>query len=527
MGTINLSSIDFIVMALYLAAIISWGFWHSSRSSTEGYFLGGRGMPWVIVGLSMFSTLVSSSALVGWAGDAYGTGISVFNYGLSGAVLPIVFFLVFFLPFYLRNKIYTLPEFLEGRFDVRSRTYLSVLTIVGYTFADLAVTLYAGAIMLHFVFPGISFDAIIWGLAIMGASYTIVGGLSAVMWVELVQAFVLMGGSAILTWITFSKAGGWSAVMHAVPPGHLSLIRPPNDPSVPWPTLFISLPLLGFYYWGLSQAMVQRTLSARNTEHGRWGNLFAGGLNFVVFFLMVLPGIAGRVLYPHLEKGDQIYPKLVFEILPAGLKGLVLIGFIAAMTSVLTSTLNSAQTLLTMDILNKLRPGMSSRQQVIAGSISGLVIITIAALWSPQIQKFDSIIKYFQQLLSYMCPPVVAVFLCGLFWKRATATGAFAGLISGLVIALSLLFGIKHTPLADWNFLYVAPVVFLVSLGIIILVSFVTSPPAEHKVKAYVWNVQVFKDETRELAGVPWFKNYRILAILLLVVTGVFIFIWR
>ena len=527
MDHINLSSVDFIVMALYLTAIVSWGFWHSSRLSTESYFLGGRGMPWVVVGLSMFSTLVSSSALVGWAGDAYSTGISVFNYGLSGAVLPIVFFVVFFLPFYLRNKIYTLPEFLEGRYDVRSRTYLSVLTVVGYTFLDLSVTLYAGAIMLRFVFPGIGIKVIIWGLALLGASYTIVGGLSAVMWVELVQAFVLMGGSAVLTFITFSKAGGWSAVMHAAPPGNLSLIRPPNDPSVPWPALFISLPLLGFYYWGLSQAMVQRTLSARNTDHGRWGNLFAGGLNFVVFFLMVLPGIAGRVLYPHLVKGDQIYPKLVFETLPSGLKGLVLIGFIAAMTSVLTSTLNSAQTLLTMDIVSKLRPGMSSRQQVIAGSISGLVVITIAALWSPQIQKFDSIIKYFQQLLSYMCPPVVAVFLCGLFWKRATASGAFAGLISGLVIALSLLFGIKHTPLAHWNFLYDAPVVFIVSLGIIVLVSFATSRPDEHKIKAYVWNKQVFKDETRELTGVPWVKNYRVLAALLIVFTGVFIFIWR
>lgn len=164
---------------------------------------------------------------------------------------------------------------------------------------------------------------------------------------------------------------------------------------------------------------------------------------------------------------------------------------------------------------------------MIAGSISGLVVITIAALWSPQIQKFDSIIKYFQQLLSYMCPPVVAVFLCGLFWKRATASGAFAGLISGLVIALSLLFGIKHTPLAHWNFLYDAPVVFIVSLGIIVLVSFATSRPDEHKIKAYVWNKQVFKDETRELTGVPWVKNYRVLAALLIVFTGVFIFIWR
>jgi SSS family solute:Na+ symporter len=484
-------------------------------------------MPWAMVGLSMFSTLVSSSALVGWAGDAYSTGISVFNYGLSGAVLPIVFFVVFFLPFYLKNRIYTLPEFLEGRYDVRSRTYLSLLTIVGYTFADLSVTLYAGAIMLHFVFPGTNLKVIIWGLALLGASYTIAGGLSAVMWVELVQAFVLMGGSAILTFVTFSKAGGWSTVMHTVSPGYLSLIRPPDDPSVPWPTLFISLPLLGFYYWGLSQAMVQRTLSARNTDQGRWGNLFAGGLSFIVFFLMVLPGIAGRVLYPHLERGDQIYPKLVFEMLPSGAKGLVLIGFVAAMISVLTSTLNSAQTLVTMDIISKLRPNISARQQVVAGSISGLLIIIISALWAPQIQKFDSILKYFQQLLSYMCPPVVAVFLCGLFWKRASATAAFSGLISGLIIAIGLLFGIKYTPLAGWNFLYVAPVIFAVSLGIIISVSLVTTPSAKHKIQAYVWSASVFKDETRRLDGVPWFRNYRVQAALLLIAMGVFIFIWR
>jgi SSS family solute:Na+ symporter len=527
MGHINLSGVDLVVMAIYLTAVVWWGLWHSSRASSEGYFLGGRGMPWVIVGLSMFSTLVSSSALVGWAGDAYSTGISVFNYGLSGAILPIVFFLVFFLPFYLRNKIYTLPEFLEGRFDGRSRTYLSVLTVVSYTFADLSITLYAGALMLHLVFPGLRLDVIIWGLALLGASYTIVGGLSAVMWVDMVQACVLMGGSAVLTFTTFSRAGGWNAVMNAAPPGHLSLIRPANDPSVPWPALFISLPLLGFYYWGLSQVMVQRTLSARSTDQGRWGNLFAGGLNFVVFFLMVLPGIAGRVLYPDLGKGDQIYPKLVFEMLPSGLRGLVLIGFIAAMTSVLTSTLNSVQTLLTMDIFNKLRPGMSSRQQVVVGSISGLAIIIVAAAWSPEIQKFDSLVKYFQQLLSYLCPPVVAVFLCGLFWKRATATGAFAGLISGLVVACSLLVGIKHTPLAGWHFLYVAPLMFTLSLGVIVVVSLFTTPPADHQLRTFVWTTQVFRDETRALAGVPWCKNHRVLAILLLVAAAIFVCIWR
>lgn len=523
----NLSATDLFVMVAYLVAIIWWGFRHSSRQSAEGYFLGGRGMPWPVVGLSMFATVVSSSSLVGWSGDAYNTGISVFNYGLAAAILPIVFFLVFFLPFYLRNKIYTLPEFLEGRFDVRSRTYLSVLTVIGYMFGDLAVTLYAGSLMLHMVFPQVGLATLIWGLAVLGASYTLVGGLSAVMRVELIQAFVLMGGSAILTVTAFSKAGGWSAVMAAAPAGHLSLIRPVNDPSVPWPTLFISLPLAGFYFWGLSQTMVQRTLSARSTSHGRWGNLLAGALNFVIFFLMVLPGIAGRVLYPNLEKGDQIYPKLVFELLPPGILGLVLIGFVAAMTSVLTSTLNSAQTLVTMDLVSKLRPGMSNRQQVMTGSIAGLAIIVVAALWAPQITHFDSVVKYFQQIMAYMAPPVVAVFIAGLFWKRASATGAFTGLLSGLGIAVSLLLGLKHTPLAHWHFLYVAPILFIISLVIIVVVSLLTAAPNGAVVERFVWKPAFYRAESQELAGVPWYTNYRVLSVLLLAAAALFVVIWR
>jgi solute:Na+ symporter, SSS family len=527
MPKVNLTHTDILVMFLYVVVLITWGLFHSKRKNAEDYFLGGRGMPWPLIGLSMFAMVVSSSSLVGWSGDAYSTGISVFNYGISAAIIPTIFFIVFFLPFYLRNKVYTLPEFLEGRFDARSRYYLSIITIVGYTFADAAVTLYAGALMMKMVFPGLHLQTLIWGLAILAASYTVIGGLSAVMWVDMVQSGVLIGGSILLTITAFVKAGGWTAVMHAAPPDHLSLIRPVNDPSVPWPTLFISLPLVGFYFWGLSQAMVQRTLSARDINHGRWGNLFAAALNFAIFFIMVLPGLAGRVLYPHLAKPDQVYPKLVFEILPAGVTGIVVVGFIAAMTSTLASILNSAQTLVTMDIVSKLHPGMASKSQVRAGQIAGFIIIMIAALWAPQIQHFDSVVKYFQQLLSYMSPPVVAVFLAGLFWKRASPTGAFAGLLSGLTMAVLLLIFIKQTPLADWNFLYVAPIIFLVSLFIVIGVSLVTAPPRAEAVERYVWKKSFFTQESAELAVLPWYQNYRKLAVLLLIVTAIFMYVWR
>jgi len=527
MPKVNLTNLDLTVMAIYVLVLIAWGLWHSKRTNAEDYFLGGRGMTWPLIGLSMFAMVVSSSSLVGWSGDAYSTGISVFNYGLSAAILPTIFFVVFFLPFYLRNKIYTLPEFLEGRFDSRSRYYLSGITIVGYTFADAAVTLYAGSLMMKMVFPGLDLNTLIWGLAILAASYTLIGGLSAVMWVDLIQSGVLLGGSILLTITAFTKAGGWTAVMHAAPPDHLSLIRPVNDPSVPWPTLFISLPLLGFYFWGLSQAMVQRTLSARNVNHGRWGNLFAASLNFAIFFIMVLPGLAGRVLFPNLEKADQVYPKLVFEILPPGITGIVVIGFVAAMTSTLSSILNSAQTLVTMDFVAKVRPNLPPRSQVRAGQVAGFIIILIAALWAPQIQNFDSVVKYFQQLLSYTAPPVVAVFLTGLFWKRATPTAAFAGLLSGLGLAVLLLLFIKQTPLATWNFLYVAPLIFGVSLSIIVAVSLLTAPPSAQAVERYVWKKTFFTQESAELATLPWFQNYRVLAIVLLLVTAIFVYVWR
>nr|MCU0781253.1 hypothetical protein [Akkermansiaceae bacterium] len=325
----------------------------------------------------------------------------------------------------------------------------------------------------------------------------------------------------------FAKAGGWDAVMAAAPAGHLSLIRPADDPSVPWPTLFISLPLLGFYFWGLSQAMVQRTLSARDIDHGRWGNLFAAGLNFTVFFVMVLPGLAGRALFPDLDNANRIYPKMVFELLPAGLTGLVVIGFMAAMVSTLSSILNSAQTLVTMDIVAKLRPGMDGRAQVRAGNIAGLVIIVVAAVWAPNIDRFDSVVKYFQQLLSYMAPPVVAVFLAGLFWRRASGTGAFAALLSGLVLAVALLLFGKHTPLGGWNFLYVAPVLFVVSLAVMGAVSVCTAPPSAEAVARYVWTPAFFRAESAALAGTPWYRNYRVLSVALLAVTAVFVYVWR
>lgn len=529
MPTINLAQTDLIVMVVYMAAVVGFGLYKSSRRGAEDYFLGGRGMTWPVIGLSMLAMCVSSSSLVGWSGDAYATGISVFNYGVSGAIIVLVFFLTFFLPFYLKNKVYTMPEFLEGRYHPACRWYFSFITVIGYTFLDSAVTLYAGARMMQMVFPDLALSHIIAGLALLAASYTIVGGLAAVMWVDLVQSVMLLVGSAVLTWIAFDKAGGWGEVMAATPASHLSMIRPATDPSVPWPALLLTLPLLGFYFWCTSQAMVQRSLSARSVDHARWGNLFAGVLNFAVFFVMVLPGIPGRILFPNLDKPDQIYPKLVFELMPTGVKGIVVVGFVAAMVSTLSSILNSASTLVTMDFVAKARPGMSSRGKVIAGNVAGFIIALIAALWAPEIARFESMVKYFQQFLGYLAPPVVTVFLFGVFWRRANAAGAAAALVTGLAFAaVMVLRGGKLAPFTDWHpFLYVPPLLFVLTSLALVVASLLTAAPDKPGLDRFVWSARLYREETAELAGVAWYRNHRILSLLLLALTLWFLVVWR
>lgn len=543
MTDINISTPDIIVLAVYIVLIVSWGLINSSRKSAEGYFLGGRSMKWPVVGVSMFAMMVSSSAIIGWAGDAYSTGISVFNYGLSGGVFVLIFFLIFILPFYLKSKVYTMPEFLEKRYDSRSRYYLSFVTLIQYIFADASITLYAGALMLQNVFPELEIWKLVWIIALIAASYTILGGLSSVMMADLIQAGILIFGAAIVTYFAFDKAGGWSEVMSSIDKNMISLIRPADDPSVPWPALIITLPMLGFFFWCTSQAMVQRTLSSKDINHARWGNLFSTVLMFSSFFFMILPGIAGKIIYPNLEKADMIFPTLVFDLLPKGLIGLLLAALLAAMASTLSAILNSASTLFTMDFANKIFPNMSSKRQVLVGRLSGLVIICIASLWAPQVGKFDSIIKYFQEVLTYLSPPIVAVFLLGIFWKRTTASGAFTGLITGFLTALSLMLIKNIDPgtgnkllgflantfafLRDWNFLYIGPILLGFSVIIIITVSSITKQAEESKVINLIWTKKLVNEETIALKGIPWYKNFRVLSVIVILLTLLFMFIWR
>lgn len=519
MPDFKLHPIDITIVGIYLVFVVWFGFRIGKKhKSAEDYFLAGRSMIWPFIGISLFASNISSTTLIGLAGDAYSTGISVYNYEWFATVI-LVFFVIFILPFVLKSQVYTIPEYLERRYDGRARTYFSILNLFLNIIVDTAASLYVGGLMLKLIFPDIPMWQTISALAVVAGIYTIAGGLAAVIYTDAIQTVMLLLGSVIISIAAFSKVGGWEAITAQVSPDMLSLIRPLDDPGVPWLGLFTGLPLLGVYFWCNNQFMVQRVLSAKNLWHGRLGSLFAGLLKLPVLFIMVLPGTAAILLYPGLERADLVYPTLMFDLLPTGLLGLVMAGFIAALMSQIDSTLNSASTLVTVDFVAKAKPNLSQRQLMIVGRWVTLSFMVLAALWAPQIEKVGSIWKYLQSVLSYTVPPVVAMFLIGTFWKRANAHGAFLSIVVGVLLAVVFFYINEIAGIINIHFLYIAPILFVVCTLLIIIGSLITQPPDQKKVSELTWSIAFYKSETDELRSLPWYKNYRILSVFLTIIT--------
>jgi SSS family solute:Na+ symporter len=520
MPRFGLDPIDWTLIGLYALFIVGKGMWWARKHrGALDYFLAGRAMTWPLIGASLYASNLSSTTLVGLAGAAYGTGISVYNYEWMAAVVLVVF-AVFFIPIYLRSKVYTMPEFLGRRYDRRSRTYFAILTLVGNIIVDTAGTLYAGGLVLQIVFPDVPMWETIAIMAVLAGLYTIAGGLVAVIYTDAVQAVLLTVGAIVVAVKAFMAIGSWDTVLAATPPEMLSLVRPLDDEFLPWLGLLTGVPLLGFYFWCTNQFMVQRVLSARSVHHGRLGALFAGLLKLPVLWIMVLPGTMARVLYPRLENPDLVYPTLIFDLLPAGLLGLVVAGFLAALMSQIDSTLNSAATLVTMDFVRVRRPSLDDRQLMWVGRATTAVFMVFAATWATRIEQFGSLFHYLQNVLSYIAPPVVAVFLLGVFWRRATAQGAFASLMTGLVLGVGLLV----LNLTVWeqglHFLYVGTVLFLICTMVHVGVSLATPAPQLDQVAPLTWSRQQFHIESEELRQVRWYANYRVLSVALLILTA-------
>ncbi|MBT61738.1 MAG: sodium transporter [Puniceicoccaceae bacterium] len=519
----SLAPLDLMLIGLY-ALVVLWIGWRlaGKHHCAEDYFLAGRGMLWPLIGISLFASNISSTTLIGLAGDAYHTGISVFNYEWMASVV-LVFFAIFILPFVLQAQVFTLPEFLERRYDGRIRSYFSALTLFLNIIVDTAGSLFAGGLLLQLVFPQLDMGLTIAILAIAAGLYTIAGGLAAVIYTDVIQTVLLLIGAVVITVVAFDKVGGWSGMTADLDPSRLSLIRPLDDAGVPWLGLITGVPLLGFYFWCANQFMLQRVLSAKSSNHGRWGVLLAAALKLPVLFIMVLPGTMAIHLYPNLARPDLVYPTLMFDLLPTGLLGLVMAGFVAALMSQIDSTLNAASTLVTMDFVHKRRPDLSSAALMKVGRwVTGIFMI-LAALWAPQIENFASLFKYLQMVLSYTVPPICAVYLVGAFWKGANASGAWRAVIAGTSVGVLLFVLNEVTGLMDLHFLYVGPLLFAVSSITLWLSSHDTQPPREEQI-ALVWTPAFYKQESLELQKLPIWQNYRVWSVALLIATAALVF---
>ena len=530
MGNVNpqLAGIDYAIVALYFLVVIGLGlFVARGKQSAQDYFLASRSMSWPVIGSALLASNISSTTLVGLAGAAFASGIAVYNYEWMATVV-LAFFCVFFLPFLLRSQVYTLPEYLERRYSRASRTYFSGLTIFLNIVVDTAGALYGGALMLSLVLPDVPLWQIVVGLALSAGVYTVLGGLRAVIYTETLQAIILGGAAVVIAWFAFDKAGGWDHVMASVDPEKLSLVRPADDPHLPWTGLVLGVPLLGFYFWCTNQFMVQRVLSAKDENHGRWGALFAGLLKLPVLWVMVLPGTCAILLYPELAKPDLVYPTLVFDLLPAGLLGLVIAGFFAAIMSSIASTFNSAATLVTMDFIRVWRPQMDNDALVRTGRLATVGFMVLAVLWAPQIARFESLWQYLQAVLAYAVPPICALFLVGLFWRGANARGAVACIVAGVVGGGALFWTnvVAAEPLG-LHFLLVAPLLFVLCVVVLVTVSLLSPAPAKDGVDAMLWTPDFFRAETRALAGVPAWKNYRVQSVALLALTALIVWVFR
>jgi SSS family solute:Na+ symporter len=518
-ASVLLTALDWTVIAVYVGGLIVLGLLMSRRKfAPVDYFLASRATHWPVIGLALLASNMSSTALVGLAGGAYSLGISVYDYEWTAAVI-LVFFCLFLLPFVIRSGTYTMPEFLERRYDRRVRLLFALLTLFLNVFVDSAGILYSGSLVCKSLFPDQPLWVIVTVLAGGAGLYAATGGLRAVIYTEAVQGVVLMAGALMISLGAFRQAGGWHAVLNHVDPAALSLIRPIGDPGVPWPGLLFGIPLLGFYYWCTNQSIVQRLLSAKNIDHARWGALFAGLLKLPVLFLIVLPGICALLLFPGLPRADMVYPKLILELLPAGLVGLVVAGFVAATVVSIASMFNSAATLLTVDVIGRFKPSLSNAATVRAGRWTTAGLLVVAVVWAPQLHLFPSLWQYLQAVLAYVVPPVVAVFLVGMFWRGANADGAAVTLIAGSLLGLGLflanaVFGWTHL-----HFLYAAPLLTVTDVLILVLVSARHPAPTSAASDATMWKLEFRRAERRRLAHTPAWQDYRVLAAALLLLT--------
>uniref|UniRef100_A0A8D2ZDD8 Sodium/glucose cotransporter 2 n=1 Tax=Scophthalmus maximus TaxID=52904 RepID=A0A8D2ZDD8_SCOMX len=548
---------DITVIIGYFIMVIGVGIWsmfRTNRGTVGGYFLAGRTMTWWPVGASLFASNIGSGHFVGLAGTGAASGIAVG--GFEWSALFIVLLLGWlFVPVYLTAGVITMPQYLKKRFGgTRISLYLSVISLFLYIFTKISVDMFSGAVFIQQALGWNIYVAVI-GLLLITALYTVTGGLAALMYTDTVQTLVIITGAFVLTGFSFAKVGGYSSLVarysSAMPrnftsmdpqrynisshcytprPDAFSLLRDATTGDLPWPGVLFGIAIVGGWYWCTDQVIVQRCLAARSLTHVKAGCIMCGYLKLLPMFLMVFPGMISRknvslqcvcvrvlckmVCGTEVGCSNIAYPKLVVSVMPNGLRGLMLAVMLAALMSSLASIFNSSSTLFTMDIWTRIRPQAAERELIIVGRVWVLCIVAVSICWIPVVQAAQSgqLFDYIQSVSSYLAPPIASVFLLAVFVKRVNETGAFWGLIGGLVMGLCRMlpefwFGTgscifpSDCPfvVCGIHYLHFAIILFFCTSALVLLVSYCTEPIEDQHLHRLVFSLRHSKEERKDL----------------------------
>jgi SSS family solute:Na+ symporter len=493
----TLAGLDIAIIAVYFLIIFAIGYYFARKEkSTTDYFLASRNVGWFAIGASLFVSNISTEHFIGLAGTGASSGLAVGHFEWLACLILLILGWVF-VPFYLRSNVFTMPEFLERRFSRSSAVYLASISIIAYVLTKISVHLWAAAIVMKGITGWSPLTAAVILVVVTGI-YTIAGGLSAVIYTEVVQTLVLLTGAIALTFIGLHEVGGFAGLRAAVPASFFHMMKPASDPDFPWTGVFFGAPILGIWYWCTDQVIVQRVLSARDEGHAKAGTIFAGFLKILPVFLLVLPGLIALALFKDMfilkpdgtpTNGDIAFPTLILNLLPTGLVGLMIAALLAALMGGMASVFNSTSTLVTLDFYKKLRPEASEKQLVLIGRVATGLMVILGIAWVPFISRISGqLYIYLQSVQGYISPPIAACFILGILWPRLNAQGAISSLLTGFVLGtvrfvLELTYpGGVGAPgplqgLVAMNFLHYAIVMFIACCAVLIGVSMVTRAP--------------------------------------------------
>jgi solute:Na+ symporter, SSS family len=466
--------IDGLAFLGFILAVIIISLRASRKQETaEGYFLAGRGLTWWLIGFSLLASNISTEHFVGMAGAGYGAaGLAIASWEYAAAI-ALVFVAIFLLPVFLRLGIFTMPEFLEHRYGAAARSLMAVYLMTAYIGVLLASILYSGALALQTIF-GLPLVVGVWMIGLIAGIYTIYGGLKAVVWSDLLQGATLLLGGAMVFFLALSKVGGWNSFVEHNQ-DRLHLLPSADHPTMPWTVLLLGIWIPSFYYWGCNQFITQRTLAARSLAAGQRGILFAAWLKLLIPIIVVLPGIMAYQLYQdQITSGDQAYAVLISQIVPVGLRGILLAALFGAVLSSLDSLLNSSSTLFTMDFYRRFwRPDADTVQLVRTGRWATAVFVLLGCLVAPLPGQFEGVFFYMKMIMGFISPGIVTVFLVGFLFRRASLAAALTVMFLGIPV-----YGLLLWQLPDWAFLNQMAVTFLILAAVMGLMTLWKPLPA-------------------------------------------------